>query len=163
MQHVAVARVGEPHVVGVDAPVRRHPTARLPIVGHLRHPEQPRQGGATDRSSSSHESRRSTGSISACTYSVAAVTSPMDACPCVCSQPPKTSVATVGQIAHLGGREPHRPQEERVALRLEGLLDVGVDAVQPALLQAERLDRPGPSAVSARLALIAAYDADSRR
>ena len=89
--------VGEADVVGVELLVRR---ARAGRPRGRRAPGRRRAAGpARPRptcSSSSQESSRSTGSMSICTYSVAAVTSPERDLPWVYSQPPMSRVSTVG-------------------------------------------------------------------
>ena len=58
------------------------------------------------------------------------------------SQPPQTSAAATGQhVGDLDGREPDGAQVERPPLGPVGVCEVGVDPLDPAAPEAERLDR----------------------
>ena len=141
VQHVAALDVGEPDVVGVDLLAVGCGAGDLAVVGHLGDAEQPGQRGGADLQlvedaddpvdrvdQHLHVERRRRDLAErdlALGVEVAA------------EQQRRHRRDQVGEL-HV--REEHRAQEQRVALGVVGLRDVGVDRADPLLAEAERLD-----------------------
>ncbi len=143
MQHVVAFAVGVPHVVGDHRLAEGAARARVAVVGDVRHAEQPGHGRPADlelvdprqqpveRVDELLHVQRGRGHLGQRDPSVQ-----------VEQAPDQQGRDDGDHVAELHRGEPHRAQAKGVALGRPGPRDVGVGALVPAALQAERLDGP---------------------